>query len=199
MAAKNVVNINIKNDALFKTESGFPQLRIDIDYPEQVIDKVRYPKHHKAYWLSPFRLYKFQVSGGPNGEGDFGSSDVVNLHHVIETFSVTSTPNMSNVGWGDRNENGFIIHEVMKGMANTAFNNFIRVHFSDYDGVKINIDIAPEIDGDIEEIKYLDIYMNMMDAFIFASIIYIRRYYKYRNIPEYQIKWFESLPVLETK
>lgn len=194
MAAKNIVQINIKSDGLFKLEGEMPLLRIDVNFPEQVIDGIKYPKHHKTYWLSPFRLYKFQVSGNAKGERDCGSSVVVNLHHVVETFSATSTPNMSNIAWGDRNEKGFIIHEIMKGLANTAFTNFLQIEFRDYDGVNINIDLAPEIEGDIEEIKYLDIYMTMMDAFIFASIIYIRKHYKYNNIPEYQTRWFDNIP-----
>ena len=195
--AKNIVQINIKKDGLFKLESGMPILRIDVDFPEQVIDGVKYPKHHKAYWLSPFRLYKFQVSGNAKGERDCGSSAVVNLHHIVETFTTTATPPMSNVVWGDRNEKGFIIHEVMKGLANTAFANFLQIEFREYDGYSINIDLAPEIKGDIEEVKYLDIYMTMMDAFVFASIIYIRKHYEYHNIPTYQTDWYDSLPIIE--
>lgn len=34
-------------------------------------------------WLAPFRAYRFQVSGSPTGDGDFGSTEVIGLCNCI--------------------------------------------------------------------------------------------------------------------
>ena len=193
--AKNIVRVNIKADSIFISESGMPQLKIDVDMPEQIIDKFRHPKRHMEYWMSPFRLYKFQISGGPHGEGDCGSCEVVNLHHVIEVLQVSSTPDRSNVCWGDKNEPGNIIHTVFKGMANTALVDFLTKAFRGYDGYSLKIENYPDIKVPGEfNIPFM--YMDALDAFVFASIIYIRQKYEYKNIPEYQVKWLKTLPEL---
>jgi hypothetical protein len=51
----------------------FPQL--------EVIDKGNTKEH--TYYLSPFRAYGFQVSGGPNGEGSYGVSQFVGLKNLV--------------------------------------------------------------------------------------------------------------------
>lgn len=38
----------------------------------------------KEGWLSPFRAYRFQVSGTIEGFGDYGSSEVIGLKHCID-------------------------------------------------------------------------------------------------------------------
>lgn len=43
-----------------------------------------------SFYLQPFRAYRFQVSGTPDGMGDYGSSPVIqyrelNLHYAITT------------------------------------------------------------------------------------------------------------------
>lgn len=51
------------------TDSDFPQVEVLINNEEgTTIFKG---------WLSPFRGYRFQVSGNDNGVGDFGSSPVI--------------------------------------------------------------------------------------------------------------------------
>lgn len=197
-SAKNIVTIKITKEDLFKSKkSGMPQIGIRVSCPEQVIDGHRYPARSEMYFLAPFRNYKFQVSGSPTGNGDYGSGQVVNLHNIISVFSATTTPQFSNVAWGDKNEKGNIIHEVMKGLANNALMQFINITFRGYDGYKLDIEsyTANDLDdmfGTGDGIPYIPI-MDAVEVFVFASIIYLRKYYEYHNIPEYQLKWLDSL------
>ena len=197
MSAKNIVKIHIGKDCVVKKDSDMPQMRIDISVPEQVIDGYRHKISERQYYMTPFRNYKFQVSGNEKGNGDYGSCQVVNLHHIIKVLSATSTPNYSNVSWGDKNEKGNIIHEVMKGLANNALMEFVTRHFSEYDGYKITIDNISSDDlkemfGDGDDVPFM--YLDALDLFVFASIIYLRKYYEYHNIPEYQTRWFDNIP-----
>lgn len=49
-------------------------------------------------WLSPFRAYRFQVSGSPDGQWDYGSSDVIGLKHCICDKNETGYGYQSNYG-----------------------------------------------------------------------------------------------------
>lgn len=59
-----------------KVMEKFPQL--------EVIAKGE-TKEHK-YYLSPFRAYGFQVSGGPNGQGSYGVSQFVGLKNLVTSL-----------------------------------------------------------------------------------------------------------------
>ena len=37
----------------------------------------------RSYYLTPFRGYRFQVSGSRDGDGDYGSSPVVHYHELL--------------------------------------------------------------------------------------------------------------------
>lgn len=51
----------------------------------------------RSYYLTPFRAYRFQVSGSKDGDGDYGSSPVIHfkktlggLHYTITTGIIDS-------------------------------------------------------------------------------------------------------------
>jgi hypothetical protein len=51
----------------------------------------------RSYYLTPFRGYRFQVSGSKDGDGDYGSSPVIHykenfggMHYVITTGVIDS-------------------------------------------------------------------------------------------------------------
>ena len=51
----------------------------------------------RSYYLTPFRGYRFQVSGSTDGDGDYGSSPVIHyketlggLHYVVTTGVIDS-------------------------------------------------------------------------------------------------------------
>lgn len=51
----------------------------------------------RSYYLTPFRGYRFQVSGSTDGDGDYGSSPVIhykdtfgNMHYAITTSIIDS-------------------------------------------------------------------------------------------------------------
>lgn len=51
----------------------------------------------RSYYLTPFRGYRFQVSGSRDGDGDYGSSPVIHykktfgtLHHAVTTGVIDS-------------------------------------------------------------------------------------------------------------
>ena len=60
------------------SDDGFPQLRI----PCIIVSDDGEREHN--FFLSPFRGYCFQVSGGPNGEGSYASTPVIGLGNVVK-------------------------------------------------------------------------------------------------------------------
>lgn len=56
------------------------------DFPQLEITGHMEGKTH-TYYLSPFRGYGFQVSGGPNGEGSFGRSEFLGLTNIVNDLS----------------------------------------------------------------------------------------------------------------
>lgn len=63
--------------------SGIPTLEIKVD--------------DRSYYLTPFRAYRFQVSGSKDGDGDYGSSPVLHfrenfkeMHYALTTGVIDS-------------------------------------------------------------------------------------------------------------
>lgn len=80
----NEMNITITFGGLtLEGRSGIPTLEIKCD--------------NRSYFLTPFRGYRFQVSGSRDGDGDYGSSPVIhykdtfgNMHYAITTSIIDS-------------------------------------------------------------------------------------------------------------
>ena len=62
----------VNNTEIIKGEGGMPQLKLTDDMG--------------SFYLVPFRGYCFQVTGA-EGDGDYGSSEVIGLANVIAAFS----------------------------------------------------------------------------------------------------------------
>ena len=67
-----------KNLEIITSTDGFPQLRI----PCIDIDGYGDRKEHD-YYLSPFRGYRFQISGNERGGYDYASTPVIGLGNVV--------------------------------------------------------------------------------------------------------------------
>ena len=67
-----------KNLEIITSTDGFPQLRI----PCIDIDGYGNKKEHD-YYLSPFRGYRFQISGNERGGYDYASTPVIGLGNVV--------------------------------------------------------------------------------------------------------------------
>jgi hypothetical protein len=67
----------------FRELNEFEIAKKDHDLPTIVVEAVAADGQvvRKGY-LTPFRAYRFQVSGTVNGEGDFGSTPVCNLSEL---------------------------------------------------------------------------------------------------------------------
>ena len=80
----NEMNITITFGGLtLEGRSGIPTLEIKCD--------------NRSYFLTPFRGYRFQVSGSRDGDGDYGSSPVIHykealggLHYAVTTGIIDS-------------------------------------------------------------------------------------------------------------
>ena len=179
MSAKNIVRISASTDdlMLFKDRDledgsvlGFPELRINVDFPEQVIktkknNSIKEPAHSATFFLTPFREYSFQVSRTIDGQWDCGCSVVLNLHNLIHISDTNSA--MSNVSW----EHGYkgrssAIHYIVKGIMLQAIEDFIARRTSNYDGYTCdwnsNGELSRYLEGDI-----LDIFTRICIAYLF--------------------------------
>ena len=71
--------------------NGMPQMKIPcIDIWAE--DKVR--EHN--YYLSPFRGYRFQISGDENGSGDYASTPVIGLGNIILAYNNYKVPHSAS-------------------------------------------------------------------------------------------------------
>lgn len=50
----------------------------------------------RSYYLSPFRGYRFQVSGNADGECDYGSSEVIGLGNVVAACDGYKAPSSNS-------------------------------------------------------------------------------------------------------
>jgi len=98
-------NIKISN---YKAIHGIPEVELTIYNAET-------GEPERICWLSAFRWYRFQVSGGPDGEGDYGSTPVFGL----ETLASIVQKGPSN--YGQEATVKFIIEAV----ARDAINEFM--------------------------------------------------------------------------
>lgn len=83
------------------------------------------------FYLSPFRAYKFQVSGTFEGGGDYGSSMVVGLSNcIVDYFAICN----GEIGRQSNCSEQRISKEILRGQAALAIMDFCRienVHFVD--------------------------------------------------------------------
>lgn len=86
----------------YKVIHGIPEVELTIyDGETGEPEKLR-------YWLSAFRWYRFQVSGGPDGQGDYGSTPVFGL----QTLGSIAQKGPSN--YGQESTVKFIIEAVAR-------------------------------------------------------------------------------------
>ena len=74
--------------------NGMPMMKIPcIDiWAEDAEDKVR----EHDYYLSPFRGYRFQISGDENGSGDYASTPVIGLGNIVLAYNTYKVPNSAS-------------------------------------------------------------------------------------------------------
>ena len=77
---------NVSFGNLVMKGNGFPCLEVKIEGFEH------------TYYLSPFRGYKFQVSGTVDGSGDYGSTDAFGLGNIVNMRRGSGTGYQSNLG-----------------------------------------------------------------------------------------------------
>ena len=81
-----------KSLEIITSEDGFPQLRIPCIIVSDDGERER------DFYLSPFRGYRFQISGDENGSGDYASTPVIGLGNVIlASRAYHKLPNSSSV------------------------------------------------------------------------------------------------------
>ena len=124
--------------------------------PIAVID---YDDNSKGY-LSPFRAYKFQVSGSFEGERDMGSSQVVGLKNIVEL----KMPNKYGAGYSSNVGNEDFVKEILKGQAMIAMVKASRgesIHLGQFGQVELSngeqLFVNDDLDKFIEEVY---IYLN---------------------------------------
>jgi hypothetical protein len=81
MALAKVETKMVLGEMVFKFKGN--EDKVMETFPQLEVTGEKYNKEH-TYYLSPFRGYGFQVSGGPNGEGSFGTSEFVGLKNIVK-------------------------------------------------------------------------------------------------------------------
>lgn len=99
----------------------------DIPQVEVIIESYDGSKFIRKGWLSPFRGYRFQVSGTRNGRGDYGSSPV--MRYSKELASVHPT----------------LIEDLLRGQAIIAVEHFLYSAF-----VTEDLEDLTEAEGDTQ-------------------------------------------------
>jgi hypothetical protein len=180
MAAKNIVRVSarisdiisvIQNYAIkdYSGRLGFPTLVIHVDYPEQVIDGIKEPARSRKYYLTPFREYCFQISGSLSGDGDHGSTQVVDLHAVLGSIMNYSEPYRATVYYGTESigTRSNVAFHIMKGLILEAIDQFTyRKINGNYDGY-----ITDFNDSDADASRHLD--GDVIDRFTKVCIAYL--------------------------
>lgn len=168
--AKNIISINLnkENVVLYEVDhdTHIPVLKITVVYPEVVINNKKIAKKSVNYWLSPFRDYKFQVSGSIDGQGDWGGTEVIGLFNMVEALSSFTDFKKSNVAYGTKyiGTHSNILATTLEAFIKQAFFDFTRRIdlFDNYDGIKVNI-------GPLENIEYKSGGFALLDTFQFYT------------------------------
>lgn len=184
-SAKNIVNINVlTNDIIicrFEDENGkanyMPELKITVSFPEIVFknskgQSIKKTPHTEIFYMSPFRDYRFQISGSISGEGDYASTEVIGFYNLITTLmNAKDTAKLvpTNVAYDERyiGTHSNIVCQLIDSMIRACFQKFITDSpvFSKYDGIKVNL-------GNKETIHYQQGGFAMLDSFgKFAEIV----------------------------
>lgn len=122
--------------------------------------------------MSPFRDYRFQISGSIDGRGDFASTEVVGFYNIISTILRGKNDDKlipTNVTYDEKyiGSHANIICHIMDSMIRACFQKFITDSpiFKKYDGVKVNL-------GEEETIFYEEGGFAMNDSFgKFAEVV----------------------------
>jgi hypothetical protein len=138
---KNVIKFG---EIVYAEGSVMPQLQINI------IDNTdsENPVVKRVYYLSPFRLYRFQVSGSLNGSGDYGASPVVGLGNIV---GIRPNTPVDTKGFSAFSSNIFSDNYgqcIMKSMAYEAIVKFYS-H-------RMNLDEIPDRDEIVTELQIGD-------------------------------------------
>ena len=210
-AVNNVVTIEAGSEDLvlmvskygFK-DTGFPELRLNVHYPEicikeeedPVLDGIRsyrLKERDREYYLSPFRLYCYQISGDINGGGDYGSTQVIGLMTLFLSLLDGDGSSPSNVRWGlngNLNRSHAMFH-VFKSIAYDCLNSFYEHGGNSiymYDGYKANF--SPD-----ENCKRFVDKGDMIDQYTMAVIIMLAiRSGRWHLIDREYLNWYYKLP-----
>ena len=147
---------------------GFPTLIIHVDYPSMVINNIKEPAHHSKYYLTPFREYAFQISETLSGDWDCGSTDVVDLHAILNCVMNYDKPYRANDSYGTKyignREN--VTFSIMKGLILQALDKFIYRMLDHYDGYTMDFN-----DKDHHASRHLE--GDVLDRFTKVCIAYL--------------------------
>lgn len=91
-----------KYELLRTPEGRIPQMKITLLDGEGNTIRIGY--------LTPFRKYRFQVSGNAEGSGDFGSSFVMDLPEIIT-----------------KSAKPYVASDMLEMMAQLAISNFVKI------------------------------------------------------------------------
>ena len=85
------VTFEIVKSTVSADNSTMPQMKITVDDSDSDRKRIGY--------LTPFRGYRFRVSGDMNGGGDYGSSEVVGLARILLADYGTAEDKMGTWGY----------------------------------------------------------------------------------------------------
>jgi len=102
----------IQYKEVFTAKGGVPTLKLVIPPDEND------PESYEGY-LTPFRCYRFQVSKDVHGSGDYGSSAVIGLKHIMTIRSGEKGP-----GWQSSCNLEETCKELLLGQAMIAIANW---------------------------------------------------------------------------
>lgn len=176
---KNIITISSTVDDIVMTKHnydlknshnyGFPTLILHVHYPEYVMkyrngSSYKEPPHESCYYLTPFRLYDFQISGTLDGDGDYGSSPVIGLCNLMAM--TRDNYELSNLSWNNYiSTTSNALHPLMKGQAMLAIYGFQKYNKRYGDGFSLDFyrdhDHAILRHGDV-----LDQFISICQAYI---------------------------------
>lgn len=204
-----IVQIGAKNGAIKlysskyqeKDTTGFPQLEIDVYFPEICINRTRKDGREISWkmeerqchrYLSPFREYGFQISGTWDGQWACGETQVIGLRNLFHAIICETNCGHSNVRWGMSTlTRGHAMWHVFNGFAESALMDWIQnSEFEGYDGVNFDW-----IDEDSHRFSDRG---DVFDQFVYATIIYLAiREGRWNLIKPEDLRWYYSLEVLD--
>ena len=150
-------------EMIINEESKIPMLPVNVFS----IDDAGTKTIMDTTYLCPFRGYCFQVCGTKDGDGDYGSSGVIGLGHVLTVKRGDGPVFRSNY-----NSDG-IIKELMRGQICLAMNQFYgtidRYMFRRCEDVDVSIKSTPRmrgLTGDSEIDRFIDASIEWIKSFM---------------------------------